>query len=213
MRIYNEKLKIYYETQFSTKNKEEYILMQAISSYNLLKSNDILNICNKIGLLARYIDGYEIVEETKLDKPRENYTKIETRKSPKKNVDLINKQFNKKLKKITKLLFNDKQVIEAVEKLNKPKEIVKNDYLKYLRTKKWKILKNKILKRDNNECKICNKTTNLECHHITYKNIFNEKDEDLITLCKGCHTEEHNKIKQQNKTVDEYYSIQKNKLF
>lgn len=37
--------------------------------------------------------------------------------------------------------------------------------------------------------------TKLHLHHITYKNLFNEKPEDLILLCAVCHMKEHGLIK------------------
>ena len=48
--------------------------------------------------------------------------------------------------------------------------------------------KQKIRKRDNWECKICNcKNRSLDVHHIDY-NKKNCKEDNLITLCHSCHT-------------------------
>ena len=64
-------------------------------------------------------------------------------------------------------------------------------YLRYIESEKWFILKNRIKKRDKNKCTKCNSNLNLHVHHITYDNLFNEKDKDLITLCSECHKDFH----------------------
>ena len=56
-------------------------------------------------------------------------------------------------------------------------------------------LKNKIKKRDNYTCQICNKKINnkrkLHAHHIDYdKN--NNKENNLISLCEVCHSKTNN---------------------
>lgn len=43
-----------------------------------------------------------------------------------------------------------------------------------------------------NQCLICHKDSRLSVHHLTYKNVFHEKDEDLCILCSTCHSEIHN---------------------
>ena len=61
------------------------------------------------------------------------------------------------------------------------------DYKKYLRSDYWKKIKNQVLERDNNRCRLCNSKEKLHVHHRTYDNLGNEKLEELITLCKKCH--------------------------
>jgi cytochrome c len=43
-----------------------------------------------------------------------------------------------------------------------------------------------------------NENNRLEIHHKTYKNIFNEKMEDLELLCHSCHQQEHGFAKAEN---------------
>lgn len=59
-------------------------------------------------------------------------------------------------------------------------------YKQYLKSNHWDIKRRGILK-NNNRCANCNETLNLEIHHLNYKNLGNEKLEDLIVLCKNCH--------------------------
>ena len=87
--------------------------------------------------------------------------------------------------------FNDIEYIkEIVNKYNF--DLSKyGKYLRYIESEKWFILKNRIKKRDKNKCTKCNSNLNLQVHHLTYENLFNEKDEDLITLCSKCHKDFH----------------------
>jgi hypothetical protein len=50
-----------------------------------------------------------------------------------------------------------------------------------------KELKNKIKKRDNNLCSICNKERKLTIHHIDYDKK-NSNEKNLISLCISCHS-------------------------
>ena len=61
------------------------------------------------------------------------------------------------------------------------------DYKKYLRSDYWDDIKNQVLERDDNRCRLCNSKIDLQVHHRTYENLENEKLEELITLCKKCH--------------------------
>ena len=63
-------------------------------------------------------------------------------------------------------------------------------YHKYLVSSAWKVKREKIIS-ERGYCSKCGKEKNLHVHHLTYKNIFKEKNEDLIVLCKSCHRKEH----------------------
>jgi len=77
----------------------------------------------------------------------------------------------------------------------KHKRINKREYYNYLKTTEWSNISKMVIKRDNNKCTKCGGTYTLQAHHMHYKNIFNEMEhlEDLITLCKICHTQVHSK--------------------
>lgn len=69
-------------------------------------------------------------------------------------------------------------------------------YRDYLKSDYWKVLRKKRLKLDNYRCTQCGKTSNLEVHHKTY--IFrgygvSDEINNLITLCRNCHQEQHDK--------------------
>jgi 5-methylcytosine-specific restriction endonuclease McrA len=66
-------------------------------------------------------------------------------------------------------------------------------YYDYLKSSEWNNVRNLILERDEHKCIRCKSTYNLQAHHTTYQNIFNESKhlEDLVTLCFDCHKKEH----------------------
>ena len=70
-------------------------------------------------------------------------------------------------------------------------------YEEYLQSNDWKIIRDNIISRDT-LCKICNSALSVEVHHLTYKNIFNEKEEDLIGICRPCHGIQHGLIRSHN---------------
>ena len=61
----------------------------------------------------------------------------------------------------------------------------------YIQTKKWKQIRKEVLERDGRKCVICGSKSRLEIHHKTYENWKNENLDELVTLCKTCHTTVH----------------------
>lgn len=61
----------------------------------------------------------------------------------------------------------------------------------YLQSPEWKALKQLKLKQSNHKCQLCNSTTNLHLHHLTYDRLGNELITDLILLCSQCHQLQH----------------------
>lgn len=76
-------------------------------------------------------------------------------------------------------------------------------YADYLKSEEW------ISKRDkrrmiDGKCAICGRPFDLQVHHLTYKNVPNEKTTDLVTLCGNCHL----KIERmKNKPGNDSFSI------
>lgn len=75
-------------------------------------------------------------------------------------------------------------------------------YDEYLKTKHWRKLRLNIAYKHNNRCQMCCKLikSGYHIHHLTYKNIGNEKDSDLMFLCESCHNKIHNGKIEKNKT-------------
>lgn len=64
-------------------------------------------------------------------------------------------------------------------------------YNDYLKSAKWRKLRKEIIEARGGKCERCASKIILQLHHKTYKNIFNEKPEDLEVLCRKCHKKEH----------------------
>lgn len=94
---------------------------------------------------------------------------------------------------------------KKIAKTSADGEIIKVNYPAFLKTKYWMGVRQLVITRDGNKCTRCDNTKRLQAHHITYENHFNEHNhlEDLITLCKSCHLEEHEVL---NKKKEELYS-------
>lgn len=76
-----------------------------------------------------------------------------------------------------------------LKRIAKDKEYYKNVYLL---SSEWGIKRQAVMDAYNWECQKCDeKATQL--HHTTYDNIFKEKFEDLLPLCRSCHEKEHQK--------------------
>lgn len=62
------------------------------------------------------------------------------------------------------------------------------DYFSYIESDEWRERARSIRERDGYRCQICGADdTPLEVHHLTYDNLGQELDEDLITVCHSCH--------------------------
>jgi len=74
-------------------------------------------------------------------------------------------------------------------------------YKDYLKTRHWKITRNKQVSDDLDKCRLCGaneyNTDDLELHvhHNTYDRKGYELSEDLLTLCADCHKMFHDNVK------------------
>lgn len=77
---------------------------------------------------------------------------------------------------------------------------MKNDYNEYITSKEWNEKRKYIAEQRNFTCQMCNKivTKGYHIHHLTYENFTNEKDEDLLFLCKECHEKIHYRNNKKN---------------
>lgn len=83
-------------------------------------------------------------------------------------------------------------------------------YERYIKSGKWRRIRERVMARDGQRCKFCNSTENLQVHHLTYEHLYREENYlyDLVTLCKKCHQKETDKGKQAHLI---YKEIKKNK--
>lgn len=67
-------------------------------------------------------------------------------------------------------------------------------YGDYLRTDHWRAIRMGAIDRSRGHCQLCGKTEQLHVHHNSYKNLGEERPEDLIVLCQGCHKKFHDNV-------------------
>lgn len=74
------------------------------------------------------------------------------------------------------------------------------DYNSYLSSSKWQKVRQSVIKRDMEKCILCDSKEQLNVHHITYDNVYNEINhlDDLVTLCEKCHNDIHGRKKGKN---------------
>lgn len=88
-----------------------------------------------------------------------------------------------------------------------------SEYKNYLKSPQWLRFRLERLTIDENTCQQCGTyvdANTVHCHHITYKNLYNENVEtDLVSVCKQCHKYIH---KYYGKDAKFYPIIKKNEF-
>lgn len=64
-------------------------------------------------------------------------------------------------------------------------------YKSYLLSSEWKNKRDEVMKRDKSLCQHCKVAPADDVHHLTYDNLFDEPLDDLLSLCRSCHANEH----------------------
>jgi len=67
----------------------------------------------------------------------------------------------------------------------------------YLKSDHWQRVRKAKLKQAGYRCEKCGAKERLDIHHLTYARLGHERMSDLKTLCRGCHTVQHNKDKKR----------------
>lgn len=65
------------------------------------------------------------------------------------------------------------------------------EYEDYIRSPEWRARKRAFYSRYPKRCAICGAERRIELHHITYRRLCEELDDDLLPLCKTHHRELH----------------------
>lgn len=127
-------------------------------------------------------------------------------------VEMLN--YKQALFNLDELPFLDKELKEkftkkVVSRSKLKKEMFNNNesYYRevYLKSEDWKAKRDSIIERDLGVCRSCGDKAK-DVHHITYIRVYKERKNDLISLCRICHTETHKgnkniKIEFNNKLI------------
>lgn len=81
---------------------------------------------------------------------------------------------------------------------NKSKPFVIPKYKDYIRSHQWRRRRAEYYKKHVKECVVCKSQRSIGLHHMTYKNLGREMDEDLVALCWPCHEKFHEKYSRGN---------------
>lgn len=65
------------------------------------------------------------------------------------------------------------------------------NYQEYILSEAWAKKRQFALLKAKNKCQLCSFEHELDVHHLSYKNLGNEKDKDLLVLCRRCHRDLH----------------------
>lgn len=102
-----------------------------------------------------------------------------------------------KLKELTIAEFK-KRAKELLDRKNKktttPRKKKKNTrvvYKQYIKSRKWAKKRDKIFAMYNYTCYDCVIEKAEHVHHLTYRHLGKERDDELIPLCKRCHEIRH----------------------
>lgn len=66
-----------------------------------------------------------------------------------------------------------------------------SDYAAYLQSPEWQRTRQRALRLAHRRCKICGNNEGLQVHHKAYDRLGDERDSDLIVLCRLCHKAAH----------------------
>ncbi len=79
-------------------------------------------------------------------------------------------------------------------------------YKDYIKSKDWKKRRDLYYKTHKKECVVCQSIRKVGLHHISYKHLGREHDDDLVPLCWTCHQDYHEKygVKQTNEDTNNF---------
>lgn len=66
-----------------------------------------------------------------------------------------------------------------------------SEYQRYLASARWKQKRLVVLQRAQYCCERCGERQRLEVHHLTYDRLGAEHPNDLMVLCRPCHSQCH----------------------
>lgn len=124
-------------------------------------------------------------EKLKKEKTKLYYQELARRRKAKK--------LRKKLKRLEKSLGLNKKKARK-KKVLPVQPTTGEEYKAQYEHPLWRKRRSEILKRDNHACVKCGCKVDLQVHHLIYQygfNLWEYKDECLITVCQSCHEQIH----------------------
>lgn len=69
------------------------------------------------------------------------------------------------------------------------------EYENYIHSNAWRSRRKRALRIGHNRCAMCGSTISLQVHHLSYKHLGHELDNELVVLCASCHKKVHSRRK------------------
>ena len=113
---------------------------------------------------------------------------------------------SKHLKELEPIIPFKKHKIKKIAKIKNS-----SDYKNYLKSKHWYKRRKLYWEKHKRICFCCKHYAD-NLHHRSYANLYKEKDNDFVPLCKNCHKKVHILIKEKNikLSIAHYCLINKN---
>lgn len=95
------------------------------------------------------------------------------------------------------LLHNDRHTLkmEAGRRIFSSRaRVAKEFWENYYWSEHWRQIRALVLMRDKYLCQSCFSERATQVHHVSYKDLWSEKMEDLMSICKTCHDRFHSDI-------------------
>lgn len=84
------------------------------------------------------------------------------------------------------------------------------NYQRYLASREWALLKERVKERDGNTCELCFAAPHENTHHLTYERLGHEDLSDLMGVCRPCH--EWLSGKRESAPLDDLLFVVSNRL-
>lgn len=85
-------------------------------------------------------------------------------------------------------------------------------YRKYISSHEWKKKRERAFEKLGKKCGRCGSTVNIEVHHRSYDNLYNESIIDVEIVCNGCHKRADNE-RIESSITDSAYSTWLEKVY
>src|SRR5260370_13848674 len=79
---------------------------------------------------------------------------------------------------------------------------LRKTYAEYVTSEVWRTRRNQCLERDSYHCQGCGSEDDLHAHHRTYDRLGNELPDDIITICRTCHSFIHGEHSRTGQPLD-----------
>lgn len=96
-----------------------------------------------------------------------------------------------------------KSIINRLVHGKHSKHMTRAEYQLYLQSIKWKNKRQQVFQKYGKQCVLCGNSNekDLVIHHRRYDNVGNEPTEDLIPLCKSCHSSYHKAARNKERHI------------